>query len=248
MRGTTTNKRGRCSGNMTPHGSAIAGWVVGRRKEFAERVLAAVVLVPGSVALVPMVLWSWLSFRANPIFRQRRVGKGGVPFDMVKLRTLPVTTPAYLDRGQLDEGHRTSGVAKLLRTTHLDELPQICHVLSGKMSLVGPRPMIEPIVEGLDPEFRRLREVARPGLTGLWQISVCGAERLEDYDPLDVAYLRAATLLLDARILYWTARQVFGTKRLTAERIGDSMALTIDSPVGRLDESVDEVTRFEAAV
>lgn len=222
--------------------SGVACWVTGRRKEVAERFIAAAALVPGSVALFPMMLWSLLSFRANPIFRQRRVGQGGVPFYMLKLRTLPVATPAYLDRGQLEAEHRASGVARLLRATHLDELPQICHVLSGKMSLVGPRPMIEHIVEGLDPEFRRMRELARPGLTGLWQISVCGVERFKEYDSLDVAYLKLATLRLDVRILCRTTRQVFGTKRLTAEQIAEQMALPIDL-LGRRDQASDGGTK-----
>lgn len=210
--------------------SAVSGWVVDWRKAVLDRAIGALLFVPGLLALVPMLLWSAVSFKANPIFLQRRVGLGGKSFGMLKLRTLPTTTPQDLDRGQLDEEHQASGIARLLRATHLDELPQIWHVFSGEMSLVGPRPMIESIVDGLEPEFRNFREVARPGLTGLWQVSVCGAQRFERYDPLDVAYLQAATPKLDVRIIWWTILQVFGAHRLTARQIENAAAVRLDFP------------------
>lgn len=213
--------------SVRPTDSAVASWLAGRRKGLVERVAAAALVVPSAFALLPLAVWSALSFKANPIFLQRRVGLGGKPFGMFKLRTLPVSTPTDLDREQLEEEHPASGFANFLRASHLDELPQIWHVVSGKMSLVGPRPMIESIVDGLDSDFRRFREAAKPGLTGLWQISVCGAERFERYDALDVAYIQTATPKLDVKIIYWTVRQIFGAKRLTAAKIEESLSVTL---------------------
>lgn len=232
---------------MTATETAAAGWVVGRRKAIIERLAAVTLLVPSTLAMIPIMLWSAVSFRANPIFRQRRPGSRGELFEIMKLRTLPITISTDLDRGQLQQEHQMGGFAKLLRATHLDELPQIWHVVSGKMSLVGPRPLPEPLADDLDSDFRRLRELARPGLTGLWQISVCGAERFEKYEPLDVAYVQTATPRLDAKILYWTMRQVVTGKRLTAEEIEASMGVAIGAFLGP-ERVLNEETAFEAVL
>lgn len=211
----------------TVNASPLSGWVTSRRKWFLDRLIALVLAGPALLVLVPLAAWSALSFRSNPIFRQQRVGLAGRPFAMLKLRTLPPHTPNELNRAQLEAKYEADGVARFLRQSHLDELPQVLQVLSGRMSLVGPRPMIQSIVDDLAPEFRRYRGLARPGLTGLWQISIFGEQVFHRYDPLDVAYLETANPLLDLRILLLTIAQVVGSERLGPRQIEASLGVVV---------------------
>jgi O-antigen biosynthesis protein WbqP len=143
------------------------------------------------------------------LFRQERMGRGGRPFSMYKIRTMkktaPADVPSHLRSAQ--ENYMT-GVGRFLRRYSLDELPQLVNVLRGDMSLVGPRPLILR-----EQEIHRLRQqwgvyAVRPGLTGLAQIN--GRENLGARDKVlwDLTYLRAFGLRTDIRILMETIPQV----------------------------------------
>lgn len=175
-------------------------------------------------------LVSAVVFRAWPFFVQYREGRDGLPFRFVKVRSLPTSTPQYADRQQL-AAHETSRWGEFIRDRHLDELPQFWHVVSGSMSLVGPRPMIAGICERMEDEFRLVRHGARPGVTGLWQISEDGTRLVIEATHYDENYLEWASLRLDLWIIIETARQVLGKPRLSRKDLLLRVSLAIDTDV-----------------
>jgi lipopolysaccharide/colanic/teichoic acid biosynthesis glycosyltransferase len=150
------------------------------------------------------------------IFRQTRIGKNGREFTMLKFRSMYVDAEARradLDsRNERSEGllfkirddPRITRLGKLLRTLSLDELPQLVNVVSGHMSLVGPRPPLPAEVALYDDDVRR-RLLVKPGLTGLWQISGRSDLTWEESVRLDLRYVENWSLSLDLLILWKTA-------------------------------------------
>jgi lipopolysaccharide/colanic/teichoic acid biosynthesis glycosyltransferase len=183
-----------------------AAYLASRRKRALDLVVAAAGLVLAAPVLAAAVAAIRLESRGHPIYRQRRVGRGGRPFEVYKLRTM-VSGAEGLGAGlAVDEGDtRITRVGALLRRTSLDEVPNLVNVLHGEMSLVGPRPTLQVQVDRYTDRQRRRLE-ARPGITGWAQIngraSLPWAERIE----LDIWYLEQATLRLDLRILALSAR------------------------------------------
>jgi lipopolysaccharide/colanic/teichoic acid biosynthesis glycosyltransferase len=176
--------------------------------------LGAIVL--GLVAL-PVALAVAIAVRVHlgpgVIYRQQRVGRYGRVFTMYKFRTMrhdqriaPSDAFVCPDRRQChkrDDDPRHTGFGRLLRKTSLDELPQLCNVILGHMSLVGPRPELVNIVERYDP-WQHERHQVRPGLTGFWQISDrAGGLACEGVD-FDIDYLRQVSLLTDCQVLVRT--------------------------------------------
>jgi lipopolysaccharide/colanic/teichoic acid biosynthesis glycosyltransferase len=142
------------------------------------------------------------------LYRQRRVGRDGVPFDLFKLRTMVVGAEhsgagLYIEDGDT----RITRVGRLLRRFSLDELPNLFNVLRGELAIVGPRPTVQSQVDRYTPHQRRRLEV-RPGITGWAQVngrtSLSWPERIE----LDVWYVDNRSLALDLRILARTARML----------------------------------------
>ena len=177
----------------------------GRKR--ALDVLGAVIgLVLASPLLAAAALAIRLEGAGHFIYRQRRVGRDGVPFDLYKLRTM-VTGAETMGSGLIvDAGDdRITRVGALLRRTSLDELPNLLNVLRGEMSLVGPRPTVQVQVDRYT-ERQRHRLDTRPGITGWAQVngraSLPWSERIE----LDIWYLEHASLRLDLRILGLSAR------------------------------------------
>jgi lipopolysaccharide/colanic/teichoic acid biosynthesis glycosyltransferase len=183
-----------------------AAYLRSRRKRSLDVVMASVALVLGAPVLAMAALAIRLESRGHPIYRQRRVGRGGHAFDVYKLRTM-VSGAESMGAGlAVDEGDaRITRVGALLRRTSLDELPNLVNVLRGEMSLVGPRPTLQVQVDRYTDRQRRRLEV-RPGLTGWAQVngraSLPWPERIE----LDIWYLEHATLRLDLKILAASAR------------------------------------------
>jgi exopolysaccharide biosynthesis polyprenyl glycosylphosphotransferase len=140
----------------------------------------------------------------GPIFfRQTRIGRDGVPFRMIKFRTIHITAPADAPTPNSPHDPRITRIGRFLRRYSLDEVPQILNVLKGDMSLVGPRPEMPFIVKEYGPmERERLR--VKPGLTGLWQISYARGEAIHDNIDYDIYYIENQSLLLDLMILNLT--------------------------------------------
>jgi lipopolysaccharide/colanic/teichoic acid biosynthesis glycosyltransferase len=176
-----------------------------RRKRALDVIVASTVLALGGPVLGVAAILIRLETHGHALYRQRRVGRDGTPFELYKLRTM-VTGAERMGAGlAVDEGDdRITRIGAFLRRTSLDELPNLVNVLRGEMSVVGPRPTVQVQVDRYTPRQRRRLE-ALPGLTGWAQVngraSLPWHERIE----MDVWYLEHASLRLDLRILARTA-------------------------------------------
>ena len=170
--------------------------------------LAAGALVLLGIPLAVVALIIRLETHGHPIYRQRRVGRDGVPFELYKLRTM-VTGAESMGAGLVvDKGDaRITRTGAWLRRLTVDELPNLINVLRGEMSLVGPRPTVQVQVDRYT-DRQRGRLSVRPGITGWAQVngraSLPWPERIE----LDVWYVDHRSLWLDVRILAKTARML----------------------------------------
>ena len=173
-----------------------------------DAALAAALLVVTSPFLVIAAVAIRLESRGPVFYRQRRVGRGGEPFELWKLRTMVPGAEAMGDGIYVIEGDaRITCVGRLLRRFSLDELPNLVNVLRGEMAIVGPRPTVQEQVDRYtDRQLRRLE--VKPGITGWAQVngrtSLPWPERIE----LDVWYVEHRSLRLDLRILAKTARML----------------------------------------
>jgi lipopolysaccharide/colanic/teichoic acid biosynthesis glycosyltransferase len=178
-------------------------------KRALDLVGAATVLVVTSPLMALAALVIRLESRGHPIYKQRRVGKDGHPFEIYKFRTM-VDGAENIGAGMaVNEGDpRITRFGQVLRRWSLDELPNLVNVVRGEMSLVGPRPTIQVQVDQYTPHQRRRLEV-KPGITGWAQVNgrttLPWHERIE----LDVWYVDHRSLLLDLRILLRSAKLVF---------------------------------------
>jgi len=172
--------------------------------------VSAALLALASPLLVAALLAIRVESRGAALYRQRRIGKDGVPFDMLKLRTM-VDGAEHIGAGLAvnENDSRITRVGSFLRRTSLDELPNLLNVLRGEMSLIGPRPTV-PVQVAQYTERQRGRLAIRPGITGWAQVngraSLPWSERIE----LDLHYVEHRSLALDLRILARTPALVFG--------------------------------------
>jgi lipopolysaccharide/colanic/teichoic acid biosynthesis glycosyltransferase len=170
--------------------------------------LSATLLVVTSPLLALAALAIRLESRGPVFYRQLRVGRGGEPFELWKLRTM---VPGAESMGAglyvLEGDPRITRAGRLLRRFSLDELPNLINVLKGDMAIVGPRPTVQEQVERYTDRQRRRLEV-KPGITGWAQVngrtSLLWPERIE----LDVWYVENRSFRLDLRILLKTARML----------------------------------------
>jgi lipopolysaccharide/colanic/teichoic acid biosynthesis glycosyltransferase len=169
-------------------------------------------LAIASIALVvlsPLLLGAMLAIRLETpgpaLYRQRRVGRHGVPFELIKLRTMVVGSDRGPDRPLARDDPRITRVGAVLRRLSLDELPNFVNVVRGEMAAVGPRPTIQEQVDRYSERQRRRLEV-KPGITGWAQVHGRAALPWEERIELDVWYVEHRSLLLDLRILARTAR------------------------------------------
>lgn len=181
-----------------------------------KRVLDLAISIPLLVLLaVPLVLAAAavkLEDGGAAFFRQARIGRGGKAFHVWKLRTMTETRvdPQVPDRLGRDDA-RILRVGRFMRNLSLDELPQLLNVLSGEMSLVGPRPTLAYQVRAYT-DFQRRRLEAKPGITGLAVVSGRNALSWEERIKLDVRYIDHWSLWLDLRILVQTLWKVLVTR------------------------------------
>jgi sugar transferase EpsL len=170
-------------------------------------VLGALTILVGASPLLAVVGVAVRVKLGSPIlFRQRRPGLDGQPFELFKLRTMTDARDATGDL--LPDGQRLTSFGKMLRKLSLDELPQMWNVLRGDMSLVGPRPLLMQYLPRYTAEQARRHDVL-PGITGWSQINGRNSLSWDEKFALDVWYVDNWSLALDARILVATARAVF---------------------------------------
>jgi len=139
------------------------------------------------------------------LFRQMRPGKGGKPFVIFKFRTM--SNARGPDGRLLPDEKRITRIGKMLRTTSLDELPELYNVLKGEMSIVGPRPLLMQYLDRYTPEQARRHEV-KPGLTGWAQVNGRNAITWEEKFKYDVWYVDNLSLWLDIKIIFMTVIKV----------------------------------------
>lgn len=165
------------------------------------------------------------------LFTQQRPGLHGKPFKIYKFRTM---TDARDESGNLlPDADRLTSFGRFLRSTSLDELPELINVLKGDMSLVGPRPLLMHYLELYTPEQARRHEV-KPGITGWAQINGRNTLSWEDKFALDVWYVDNWSLWLDIRILALTAWKVVRREGISAE--GEATVKYFQGQVERNDE------------
>jgi lipopolysaccharide/colanic/teichoic acid biosynthesis glycosyltransferase len=173
------------------------------------RVLDIAVAALALLLLAPVLLIAAVAIKlgsaGSVLYRQRRVGRGGVEFELLKLRTMvqgsdPVGVGTVVERGD----PRVTVAGRFLRRTSLDEIPNLVNVLRGEMAIVGPRPTIPAQVDDYTPRQHRRHEV-RPGLTGWAQVQGRAGIPWEERIELDVEYVERRSLGLDLRILAKTA-------------------------------------------
>jgi exopolysaccharide biosynthesis polyprenyl glycosylphosphotransferase len=200
---------------LVPLVAAQAGWV----PRIAKRVLDVVVAAVTLVVLSPVLLAAAISIRATSkgpvIFRQRRAGLHDMTFTILKFRTMRVDAEEFRTdlmnqsnadgpRFKMERDPRVTRVGAFLRQYSIDELPQLFNVISGRMSLVGPRPF--PLVESgaFHVGTAEARFEMKPGMTGLWQVSGRSDLSWDDLCRLDAIYVRSWSLAWDLRILAQT--------------------------------------------
>jgi lipopolysaccharide/colanic/teichoic acid biosynthesis glycosyltransferase len=170
-----------------------------------------------------------LTSKGPVFFRQERIGEGGRPFKMLKFRTMKVDADEsihkqyvtqFIHDGVAAEGGvfkivndpRITSIGHFLRRASLDELPQFWNVFQGDMSLVGPRPPLSYEVENYKRWHRRRLLEAKPGITGLWQVTGRSRTTFEDMVRLDLRYAKSHTVWTDVKILLATPRAVITGK------------------------------------
>lgn len=203
--------------SQVPHPSVGSG---------TKRMMDVVIATIATIVLAPLLVLGstlvWATSRGPALFRQERVGLGGGHFTIFKFRTMYIdnddtahreivtaqlegATAASTSDGlfKLENDPRITPVGAWLRRLSLDELPQLFNVLRGEMSIVGPRPALQMEVDLYGPRHLR-RLAARPGITGLWQVS--GRNRLSMLEmlDLDVRYVDEWSPLLDLKIIFAT--------------------------------------------
>ncbi len=165
--------------------------------------------------IIALVAWKIRKTLGSPVlFRQTRPGLNGKPFEMVKFRTMKDATDAQ--GNILPDAERMTPFGNKLRSSSLDELPELWNVLKGEMSLVGPRPLLMQYLPLYNLEQARRHEV-RPGVTGWAQINGRNAISWQDKFKLDVWYVDNHSLWLDFKILLLTVKKVFIKEGITAE-------------------------------
>ncbi len=178
---------------------------------FNKRALDIAVSILAGILLAPLAAATAVSIRCldgKPVFfSQKRIGKDGRPFRMFKFRTMRTDAPTYAITPSGDRDPRVTPLGRILRRTSLDEIPQLWNILRGDMSLVGPRPEMPFIVARYD-EAQRQRLNAKPGLTGLWQISPDRSLAIHENLDYDLYYIRNQSMLLDLAILVKTVTAV----------------------------------------
>ena len=198
------------------------------REAVASRIVDLAIAVPALLAALPLILAGALAIHlvdpGSPFYRQTRVGRDGRPFPLLKLRTMyrdaearlgalleddPAARQEWQTHFKLrDDPRILPYVGRFLRTTSIDELPQLLNVLGGQMRLVGPRPLPDYHLAAMEADFQGRRCSVTPGLTGLWQVSGRSTTDLSRLEAIDDFYISNRSLWLDLDILLRTASAV----------------------------------------
>lgn len=186
-------------------------------KKFTKRILDFLTASVGLILIFPVFLavFAGLLFanRGKPFFLQKRPGKNGKIFTIIKFKTM--NDRRGKDGNLLSDAERLTPVGKFARKTSLDEIPQLFNVLSGDMSLVGPRPLLPDYLH-LYNDFQKRRHEVKPGITGWAQVNGRNAISWQQKFEYDVWYVDNLSFLVDLKILLKTAQKVFKSDGINA--------------------------------
>lgn len=183
-----------------------------------KRLLDIIIAVVALILLSP--LYAFVAYKVKKnlgspvLFRQVRPGLNGKPFEMIKFRTMKDAVDAQ--GNPLPDSERLTPFGKMLRSTSLDEMPELWNVIKGDMSIVGPRPLLTEYLP-LYNEEQAKRHNVRPGMTGHAQVNGRNAISWEEKFKLDTWYVENQSILLDFKIMFKTVHKVLAKDDISAE-------------------------------
>ena len=183
-------------------------------KRILDFCIALTALLVLSPVLIILTVLGAVKMKGNPFFTQLRPGKGEKIFRLIKFRTMTCEKDA--DGNLLPDEVRLTKYGKFLRSTSLDELPELVNILLGQMSLVGPRPLLVRYLSRYNATQRRRHDV-RPGLTGWAQVNGRNAISWQDKFRLDVEYVDKISFAMDVKILFMTVGKIFKREGISSE-------------------------------
>ena len=188
-------------------------------KYFFKRLIDFIIVFCVLVVIWPilLIITLWLHFAnkgASAFFAQERPGKGGKVFKVIKFKTM--TDERDADGNLLPDADRLTNVGRFVRSTSIDELPQLINVLKGDMALIGPRPLLVQYLPLYSKEQARRHDV-RPGITGWAQVNGRNAISWTKKFELDVWYVDHCSFWLDVKIIFLTIKKVFVREGISQE-------------------------------
>ncbi len=200
---------------------ALAVWIVLSAllyklffKRFYDLLLSGLAVLVFSPILILLTVVGAIKMKGNPFFTQERPGKKGKIFKLIKFRTM--TCEKDENGVLLPDEKRLTKYGKFLRSTSLDELPELLNIFIGNMSIIGPRPLLVKYLP-LYSEFQSHRHDVRPGLTGLAQVNGRNTVSWQDKFNMDVKYTKTYSLFGDVAILFKTVLSVFKREGISSE-------------------------------
>ena len=187
-------------------------------KNFFKRVFDFVLSLGALIVLAPvflvLIILGWKHMKGNPFFTQDRPGKDGKIFKLIKFRSMSEEKDE--NGNYLPDDVRLNSYGKKLRSSSLDELPELINILKGDMAIVGPRPLLVQYLPLYNEEQRHRHDV-RPGLTGLAQVNGRNLLSWADKFKYDIEYVNNITLLGDIKIILKTVKNVLSHEGITGE-------------------------------
>lgn len=202
--------------------------------DFIISATALIVLFPFFLIFTPIVA---IAMRGNPFFVQKRPGKKGKIFKMIKFRTM--TNKRDEEGNLLSDKDRLTKFGRIMRSLSIDELPELINIFLGQMSIVGPRPLLVSYLP-LYNEFQARRHEVRPGLTGYAQVNGRNAISWQEKFELDVYYVDHCSFILDIKIFFKTILKV-----LKKDGISQSGEATMEFFVGNTNENPNDTNNVD---
>lgn len=191
-------------------------------KRIIDFMLSLIALIVLSPVIVVLMILGAVFMRGNPFFTQPRPGKNEKIFKLIKFRTMDNRKDA--DGNLLPDEVRLNRYGKFLRSTSLDELPELINIVKGDMAIVGPRPQLVRDMVFMTPEQRK-RHSVRQGLTGWAQVNGRNAISWEDKFKYDLEYVGKVSFLFDLKIIFMTVASVFRRDGITMDDMATAMDL-----------------------
>lgn len=196
-------------------------------KRFVDVIVALLVLVLTFPILIITLVALAIVNRGTPFFMQTRPGKGGVPFRVIKLKTMRDAVDSH--GRDLPDSERLTKLGSIVRKTSIDEIPQLVNVLKGDMSLIGPRPLLMEYLD-LYSTFQMRRHEVRPGITGWAQVNGRNNLSWPEKFQYDVYYVDNQSFIFDLKILWMTVLNVIRASDINQE--GQSTVLKFKGETG----------------